>query len=105
MTPYRRERAWPSGYSACRPSARASKVILHANKLALQTKSNLVRKISLLVAHTLGLKAGQARTASDDKVSCIQNPTITQILAKLLTHLPNPKLVKIRPIFLYGRVM
>ena len=81
------------------------RVIKHArNKLALQTKSNLVRKISLL-AHTLGLKAGQARTARDDKVYFIQNPTITQILAKLLRHFPNPKLRKIRPILLYGRVL
>ena len=59
-------------------------------KLALQTKSNLARKISLL-ARTVSLKAGQARTARDDKVSCIQNPTITQFQAKLLKHLPNPK--------------
>ena len=70
------------------PSAHASKVILYAIKQALQTKSNLVRKISLL-ARTLGLKAGQARTARDDKISCIQNPTTTQILAKLLKHLPS----------------
>ena len=103
-TPHRRERAWLSGYSAFRPSACASKIILHTNKLALQTKSNLVRKISLL-AHTLGLKAEQARTSRDDKVPCIQNPIITQMLAKLLKHLPNPKLGKIRTIFLYGRVM
>ena len=61
-------------------------------------------KISLL-AHTLGLKAGQARTARNDKVSCIQNPTITQILTKLLKHLPNLKQRKIRPIFLYGLVI
>ena len=59
-------------------------------KLALQTKSNFARKMSLL-ARTFGLKAGQARTVRDDKVSCIQNPAITQILAKLLKHLPNPK--------------
>ena len=89
---YRRKRTWPSGCnSAFRQSARAlSKVILHANKLALQTKSNLVRKISLL-ACTLGLKAGQARNERDDKISCIKNPTVTQILARLLMHLPNPK--------------
>ena len=42
---YRRKRAWPSGCSAFRPSARTSTVILHTNQLALQTKSNLVRKI------------------------------------------------------------
>ena len=58
-------------------------IILHANKLALQTTSNLVRKISLL-ARTLGLKAGQARTVRDDKVCYIQIPPITHILAKLL---------------------
>ena len=66
-----------------KPSARASKVILYINQLALHNKSNLVRK--------LGLNAGQARTARDDRVSCIQNPTISQILAKLFKHLPNPE--------------
>ena len=51
-THYRHKRAWPSGCSAFRPSARASKFILHANKLALQTKFSLVCRITLLARRT-----------------------------------------------------
>ena len=81
------------GLAAVQPLDRVhaqSKLSGMQKKQALQTKSNLARKISLL-ARTIGLKAGQARTARDEKVSCIQNPTITQILAQLLKHLPNSK--------------